>query len=158
MATRTITSRRNPDEVSRRRPQDVDVHVATRLRERRMLLGLTQQQLGELIGTTYQQTHEYEKGVNRIATSRLYQIAEVLGVEFGYFFDGMDGERAGNPTPRQRLLLELVRCFTAIPDERHRAALCDLARVLAIAEPSVGEDDQVAGAIVLTECREKAAV
>ena len=65
----------------------------------------------------------------------------MLGVEFGYFFDGMGGERAVSSTPQQRLLLELTRSFTAIPDERHRVALCDLASVLASAKPSDGSAD-----------------
>ena len=57
------------------------------------MLGLTQQQMAELIGVTYQQAHKYEKGINRIAAGRLFTIAQALGVEVGYFFDGMDGER-----------------------------------------------------------------
>ena len=57
------------------------------------MLGLTQQQMAELIGVTYQQAHKYEKGINRIAAGRLFTIAQALGVDVGYFFDGMDSER-----------------------------------------------------------------
>src|SRR5919106_6945197 len=72
-----------------RRSQDVDRHVGARIRERRIRLGLTQPQLAELIGVTYQQAHKYEKGINRVAAGRLYNIARVLGVELNYFFEGL---------------------------------------------------------------------
>ena len=69
------------------------------MRERRMLLGLTQQQMAELIGVTYQQAHKYEKGINRIAGRRLSRIAQGLGVEIGFFFEmsGRSGERRAQP-------------------------------------------------------------
>ena len=77
------------------------------------MLGLTQQQMAELIGVTYQQAHKYEKGINRIAGGRLYQIAQALGVEVSYFYDGVGGRSDDfKPTPQQRLLLELARNFT----------------------------------------------
>jgi transcriptional regulator with XRE-family HTH domain len=106
------------------------------------MLGLTQQQMADLIGVTYQQAHKYEKGINRIAASRLFTIAHALGVNAGYFFDGMDSERTFKPTPQQRMLLELARNFTAISDPRQRAALGDLARALATAEPA--DEDRTA--------------
>jgi transcriptional regulator with XRE-family HTH domain len=145
MASGTGTSRRNRGDVFRRRAQDMDLHVAARLRERRMTLGMTLQRLAGLVGVTHQQAHKYEKGVNRIAAGHLCQMAEVLGVEVGYFFEGVDGSiRAFEPTPPQlRLLCELTRSFTAIPDERHRAALRDLARVLT-AEPANAHDELAA--------------
>ena len=89
-----------PGEATRSRPQDVDRYVGARMRERRIMLGLTQQQMAELIGVTYQQAHKYEKGINRIAGGRLYQIAQALGVEVSYFYDGVGG-RSDNfkPTP-----------------------------------------------------------
>ncbi|HEV8031513.1 MAG TPA: helix-turn-helix transcriptional regulator, partial [Stellaceae bacterium] len=78
--------------VSRRstgRTQDIDHHVGARVRERRIMLGLTQQQLADLIGVTYQQAHKYERGINRVSAGRLYEIAQVLSVPIGYFFDGL---------------------------------------------------------------------
>ena len=88
------------DEPRRSRPQDVDRHLGTRMRERRIMLGLTQQQMAELIGVTYQQAHKYEKGINRIAGGRLYQIAQALGVDVGYFYDGLGGNGASfKPKP-----------------------------------------------------------
>ena len=72
----------------RSRALDVDRYVSLRIRQRRIMLGLTQQQMAELIGVTYQQAHKYEKGINRVAAGRLYRIAQALGVEVGYFFEG----------------------------------------------------------------------
>jgi transcriptional regulator with XRE-family HTH domain len=121
----------------RSRAQDVDRYVGARMRERRIMLGLTQQQMAELIGVTYQQAHKYEKGINRIAAGRLFTIAQALGVEVGYFFDGMDGERSFKPTPQQRMLLELARNFIGMPSRKHQEALCSLARALSNPELTV---------------------
>jgi len=129
----------------RRRALDYDQHVSHRIRQRRIMLGLTQQQLAELIGVTYQQAHKYETGINRISAGRLYQIARALGVDVNYFFEGLEAEggppapRESELTPSQRLLLELARHFTAIRSRRHQEAICNLARMLAAAE---GEAEQ----------------
>jgi transcriptional regulator with XRE-family HTH domain len=106
------------------------------MRERRIMLGLTQQQMAELIGVTYQQAHKYEKGINRIAAGRLYTIAHALGVDVTFFFEGMDGDRDFKPTQQQRMLLELARNFISLPSRKHQEALCSLARALA----SAGEE------------------
>ena len=119
-------------EAHRPRPQDADRHVGARLRARRLSLGLTQQGLAELIGVTYQQAHKYEKGINRIAAGRLYTIAQALGVEVGFFYDGIGAEPgAFAPTTKQRRLLELSRSFGSITSRRQQEALCSLARALA---------------------------
>jgi transcriptional regulator with XRE-family HTH domain len=114
----------------RSRAQDVDRHVGARMRERRIMLGLTQQQMAELIGVTYQQAHKYEKGINRVAAGRLHNIAQALGVEVGYFFDGLNSDKAFRATPQQRMLLELARNFISISTRRHQEAICSLARAL----------------------------
>jgi transcriptional regulator with XRE-family HTH domain len=113
------------------RTQDVDRHVGARVRERRIMLGLTQQQLADLIGVTYQQAHKYERAINRVSAGRLFEIAHVLSVPVSYFFDGLkqDGDRS--VSPRERMCLELARNFAQIPNERHQEALSQLARVLA---------------------------
>ena len=77
----------------RSRALDVDHYVSLRIRQRRIMLGLTQQQMAELIGVTYQQAHKYETGINRISAGRLYQIAQALGVEISYFFEDVEPER-----------------------------------------------------------------
>jgi transcriptional regulator with XRE-family HTH domain len=117
------------------RANTVDRHVGARIRERRLMLGLSQQQLAEAIGVTYQQAHKYERGLNRISAGRLYGIAQVLGVPVSWFFDGIGtGGEAVQLTQRQRLCLEVARNFAQISNERHQAALSQMARVLAEAQ------------------------
>ena len=116
------------------RANDTDRHVGARIRERRVMLGLSQQQMADLIGVTYQQAHKYERGINRISAGRLYEIAQVLGVPVSYFFEGLDNQRSTDLTARQRMCLELARNFTSIQNERHQEALSQMARALAAAE------------------------
>ena len=123
----------------RSRALDIDHYVSLRIRQRRITLGLTQQQMAELIGVTYQQAHKYETGINRISAGRLYQIAQALGVDVSYFFEGLDKEQRFKPTPQQRMLLELARNFVAMPNRKYQDALCNLARALAASEPE-GEE------------------
>jgi transcriptional regulator with XRE-family HTH domain len=99
------------------------------MRPRRISLGLTQQQLAELIGVTYQQAHKYEKGFKRVSAGRRYTIARALGVQVSYFYEGLSNE--GTPSPNQRLLLELARNFLEIRDRTHQEAIVSLARALA---------------------------
>jgi transcriptional regulator with XRE-family HTH domain len=113
------------------RTQDVDRHVGARIRERRIMLGLTQQQLADLIGVTYQQAHKYERGINRVSAGRLFEIARVLSVPVTYFFEGLDEDSSRQVGPRERMCLELARNFASIPNERHQEALSQLARALA---------------------------
>jgi len=113
------------------RTQDIDRHVGARIRERRIMLGLTQQQLADLIGVTYQQAHKYERGINRVSAGRLFEVAQVLGVPVSYFFDGLEQGSERRISPRERMCLELARNFAQIPNERHQEALSQLARALA---------------------------
>lgn len=111
---------------------DVDRFVGNRIRERRVMLGLSQQQMAQMIGVTYQQAHKYERGINRISAGRLFDIARVLRVPVSYLFEGVEGNGSEDDlSMRQRMCLELARNFTQIPNERHREALSQLARVLA---------------------------
>jgi transcriptional regulator with XRE-family HTH domain len=121
----------NPRRRTAGRTQDVDRHVGARVRERRIMLGFTQQQLADLIGVTYQQAHKYERGINRISAGRLYEVARVLTVPVNYFFEGIDSDPTRAVGPRERMCLELARNFAHIPNERHQEALGQLARVLA---------------------------
>lgn len=102
------------------------------------MLGLTQQQLADLIGVTYQQAHKYERGINRVSAGRLFELARALGVEVSYFFEGLAPETDGaSPTSgdvvpeRQRLCLDMARNFAKIREERHQEALSQLCRALA---------------------------
>src|SRR5882724_8526144 len=101
----------------------IDDHVGGRIRERRIMLGLTQQQLAELIGVTYQQAHKYERGINRVSAGRLYEIAGILSVPVSYFYEGIGEETTRSVTPRERMTLEIARNFADIADERHQAAV-----------------------------------
>ena len=114
------------------RANAADRHVGARIRERRVMLGLSQQQLARMIGVTYQQAHKYERGLNRISAGRLYEISQVLAVPVSWFFEGLTAESAPVAmTPRQRMCLELARNFAAIDNERHQEALSQMARALA---------------------------
>jgi transcriptional regulator with XRE-family HTH domain len=120
--------------VGRPRSQDVDRHVGARMRQRRIMLGLTQQQMAELIGVTYQQAHKYERGINRVAAGRLYSIAQALGVEISYFYEGLQTPDRFVPSPQQRMLLDLARNYLNIPVREHQKAIVALARALAEGE------------------------
>lgn len=113
------------------RVQDIDRHVGARIRESRIMLGLTQQQLADLIGVTYQQAHKYERGINRVSAGRLYQIARALGVSVGTFFEGLEEPQSKPANTRERMCLELAKNFAQIPNERYQEALSQLARALA---------------------------
>jgi transcriptional regulator with XRE-family HTH domain len=114
------------------RTRDIDRHVGARIRERRIMLGLTQQQLADLIGVTYQQAHKYERGINRVSAGRLFEIARVLSVPVSHFFENLDAETGKTQSPRERMCLELARNFAQISNEKHQEALSQLARALAL--------------------------
>ncbi len=114
------------------RANEADRHVGARIRERRIMLGLSQQQLAQMIGVTYQQAHKYERGLNRISAGRLFDIAQVLAVPISWFFEGMKAEiPPAEISPRQRMCLELARNFAMIDNEKHQEALSQMARALA---------------------------
>ena len=125
----------------RPRAQDIDRHIGARLRQRRIMNGLTQQTLADLIGVTYQQAHKYENGVNRIAAGRLYIIARVLGVDVGYFFEGLQGDPPTEPTLQQRVFLDLAHNFRSIRTRKHQEAICLLTRILANLESASDADE-----------------
>jgi len=113
------------------RAGDADRHVGQRIRERRVMLGLSQQQMADMIGVTYQQAHKYERGINRISAGRLFEIAQVLGVPVSFFFEGLEQNAQPEGNGRQRMCLELARNFSLIRNERHQEAISQLARALA---------------------------
>jgi len=110
----------------------IDVNVGRRIRQRRWMLGMTQQQLAQNVGIKFQQIQKYESGMNRVSASRLYEIALALDVPISFFFEGASG--SSDPEDEEDLLanreaLALVRAYYAIPEEQRRRLL-DLARVL----------------------------
>ncbi len=115
----------------------VDVHVGKRIRHRRWMTGVTQQQLAEKVGIKFQQIQKYETGMNRVSASRLWDIAAGLGVNVGFFFEGLEGGVAdGDPEAgtlesllNDREALDLLRSYNAMPVEQRRS-LFDLVRTL----------------------------
>jgi transcriptional regulator with XRE-family HTH domain len=137
------------------RPSPIDVHVGSRVRLRRTLLGMSQEKLGEALGLTFQQVQKYERGLNRIGASRLFDLARVLDVPISFFFDDMPGESppAAGHVVRSRLpglaeaqagfdddhlqrreTLELVRAYYRIPDPAVRKRIFELIKSLAPVE------------------------
>ena len=122
----------------------IDLHVGKRLRRRRRLLGLTQQQLAESIGIRFQQIQKYECGANRVTASRLYELAVALNVPVNYFFEGLQQQTMAPASPgapandrdliaadvlSQKETLELIRAYYKL-GERPRRRLLDLAKAL----------------------------
>lgn len=116
----------------------VDVHVGKRIRQRRWLIGMTQQQLAEAVGIKFQQIQKYETGANRVSASRLWDIADALDVAVSFFFEGLKQEADAEPQEHSAVpedlmgdkeAMDLVRSYYAIP-ENQRRRLFELARVL----------------------------
>jgi len=117
---------------------DIDVHLGKRLRRRRRLLGLTQQQLAGACGVRFQQIQKYECGANRISAARLWQLSEALEVPVGYFYDGLsederlaranEADQGGEMFARKETL-DLIRAYYQL-GERPRRRLLDLAKSL----------------------------
>src|SRR5210317_913020 len=132
---------RKPQRKTRGKPNAVDIHVGNRVRQRRTLLGLSQERLASALDLTFQQVQKYERGANRIGAGRLYQLAKALDVPVTFFFEDMEG--ADNSAPvlqelspngyqtdpmAQRETLLLVRAYYAIPDPAVRRRMLDLMR------------------------------
>lgn len=129
-------------------PNPIDVHVGSRIRLRRTLLGMSQGKLGEAIGLTFQQVQKYERGINRIGSSRMYELARVLDVPVEYFFGEMSADVAkrghqhavgrATETPEghdrdpmtKRETLELVRAYYKITDGKIRKHLFEMTKAL----------------------------
>ena len=134
-------------------PNPVDIHVGSRVRLRRTLLGLSQEKLGEAVGLTFQQIQKYERGANRIGASRLFEFSRILDVPVSFFFDDMNERaKAGGirheaqglgdqpqaplePDPlTRRETLELVRAYYRIGDPQVRKRLFELTKSLGASE------------------------
>ncbi len=149
MQKETVGSRRGPTRVKLTRPRPVDVHVGSRVRLRRTMLGMSQEKLGQAISLTFQQVQKYERGTNRIGSSRLFELSKVLDVPVSFFFDDMSpevaGESRGRPagfsedegaayetdTLAKRETLELVRAYYRIKHPKVRKRIFELTKTLA---------------------------
>ena len=131
---------------NKKQPNPIDIHVGGRVRLRRMMLGMSQEKLGEQLGITFQQIQKYEKGTNRIGASRLQHIARVLAVPVAFFFDGAPGlagdgtkampEAADTPNYLVDFLatsdgIQLNKAFVRIKDVKLRRRVIDLVRAMA---------------------------
>jgi transcriptional regulator with XRE-family HTH domain len=136
---------------SKGHPNPVDVHVGARIRLRRTMMGLSQSTLGEQLGLTFQQVQKYERGTNRVSSSRLFDLTRILNVPIAYFYDEMNGDIAKQspgklqgkaPTKLElnldpaakRETLELVRAYYRIPDQQVRQKLTNIIRAIAAGE------------------------
>lgn len=136
-------------------PNPIDVHVGSRVRLRRTLLGMSQEKLGQAIGLTFQQVQKYERGANRIGASRLFDLSRVLDVPVSFFFDDMPPEVAKTPAQKyftpdevpetqevdplaKRETLELVRAYYKVVDPQVRKRVFELVKALANAAESDG--------------------
>ena len=136
-----------PEERGPRQPNPMDIHVGGRVRLRRMLMGMSQEKLGEHLGLTFQQVQKYEKGINRVGASRLFDLAQVLGVPIQFFYDqapitgnGADIQPGMAERPADTYVvdflgsrdgLELNKAFVRIADPRVRRSIVELVRSVA---------------------------
>jgi transcriptional regulator with XRE-family HTH domain len=130
---------------NKKQPNPIDIHVGSRVRLRRMMLGMSQERLGESLGITFQQIQKYEKGTNRIGASRLQHIARVLSVPVSFFFEDAPGtpgdQQPGMAEPKSTHYvvdflssaegLQLNKAFIRIKDPKLRRKIIDLVRALA---------------------------
>ena len=143
-----VVQERKKQRKTRGKPNNVDIHVGNRVRQRRTLLGLSQEKLASALDLTFQQVQKYERGANRIGAGRLYELARALEVPVTYFFDDMEengGACAGVNDAKtssyqadpmnQRETLLLVRSYYAIPDPAVRRRMLELMRSMGIYDP-----------------------
>ncbi|NOZ65149.1 MAG: helix-turn-helix transcriptional regulator [Alphaproteobacteria bacterium] len=137
------------------KPEPVDVHVGSRVRLRRTLLGMSQDKLGKALSLTFQQIQKYERGANRIGSSRLYKLSQILDVPVSFFFDDMSAEVSGKATgmseggPQsfevgqlsRRETLELVRAYYRIKDPAVRKKLFEMVKALGKSSLSLDNAD-----------------
>lgn len=129
--------------MNKRQPNPVDIHVGSRLRMRRMLVGMSQEKLGESLGLTFQQVQKYEKGTNRIGASRLYKISQILSVPVNFFFENIpndeempgfsenSGDHFAYDFMNSAEGFQLGQAFSMIKDVRLRRRVIDLVRAMA---------------------------
>jgi transcriptional regulator with XRE-family HTH domain len=149
----TMVGRRNEETktMTKKAPNPIDKHVGSRVRMRRMMLGMSQEKLGDALALTFQQVQKYEKGTNRIGASRLQQISQILQVPVAFFFEGAPHltdalatesmESAPSPSYVSDFLatsdgLSLTKAFMRIPDPKLRRRIVDLVQQIA------GEDTE----------------
>jgi transcriptional regulator with XRE-family HTH domain len=131
---------------NKKKPNPIDIHVGSRIRLRRTMLGMSQEKLGESLGITFQQIQKYEKGTNRVGASRLQNISSILNVPVSFFFEDAPGEQSGNAVSGMAEAsssnyvvdflsssegLQLNRAFVKISDAKVRRKVVELVKALA---------------------------
>jgi len=135
----------------KKNPNPIDIHVGARLRMRRVLQGMSQENLGERLELTFQQVQKYEKGANRVSASRLYQIGEILKVPVEFFFDGLpdpstlNNSEGFSETPLMDFLsssegIQLNKAFAEIHGSEVRRKLIELARAIVAQQKNFSDD------------------
>lgn len=130
--------------ISKKTPNPTDKHIGARIRMRRLMLGLSQEKLGDGLGLTFQQVQKYEKGTNRVGGSRMQQISNILKVPPGFFFEGQPAtmqakafsDDSGSPAYIMDCLstsdgLALVKAYMAIKSAKLRRSLVNMAEEIA---------------------------
>jgi transcriptional regulator with XRE-family HTH domain len=125
--------------VPKKQANPIDAQVGNRVRIRRMLIGMSQEKLGDLLGLTFQQVQKYEKGVNRIGAGRLYEVARILGVPIDFFYEGVAAQAGGFAEAGPPVMefvssgegLQLSLAFMKIKDPKVRKRVLDLVKSLA---------------------------
>jgi len=130
--------------VAKKQANPIDVQVGNRVRIRRMLIGMSQERLGDLLGLTFQQVQKYEKGVNRIGAGRLFEVSRILNVPVDFFYEGVSAQLTGQPgmaetegsPPVMEFVssgegLQLSLAFMKIKDPKVRKRVLDLVKSLA---------------------------
>src|ERR1700704_5686768 len=129
---------------NKKQPNPIDIHVGSRVRLRRMMLGMSQEKLGESLGITFQQIQKYEKGTNRVGASRLQNISTILTVPVSFFFDDAPGEQSSSPNGMAEASssnyvvdflsssegLQLNRAFVKISGSKVRRKVVELVKAL----------------------------
>jgi len=130
---------------NKKKPNPIDIHVGSRVRLRRTMLGMSQEKLGEALGITFQQVQKYEKGTNRVGASRLQNISNILNVPVAFFFEDAPGDTSSGPSGMAEATssnyvvdflsssegLQLNRAFVKIADQKTRRKLVDLVKAIA---------------------------
>ena len=118
----------------------IDLHIGQRVRHRRWLLGMTQQQLAQAVGIRFQQIQKYESGANRISASRLWDLARALDMPVSFFFEGLAGDKSAEAADdgvlQNKETMDLIRAYYGL-DEGPRRRLLELAKALSGTEPRV---------------------
>jgi transcriptional regulator with XRE-family HTH domain len=126
--------------VPKKQANPIDIQVGNRVRIRRMLIGMSQERLGDLLGLTFQQVQKYEKGVNRIGAGRLFEVSRILNVPIDFFYEGVSTQPgAGEPESAPPVMefvssgegLQLALAFMKIKDAKVRKRVLDLVKSLA---------------------------